>query len=1029
MSLQYDAFISYRHAPLDMEIAKKVHTGLETYHIPHSVQVRTGKKKMGRVFRDQEELPIGSDLDNNISSALAASGYLIVICSPQTPGSYWVCKEIETFIQMHGREHILAVLIEGEPDESFPKLLLTDDDGNPVEPLAADIRGETAKIRNAKFKTEILRLAAPIIGCTYDDLKQRHRERMIKRTVTIVSVIAAVVAIAGTAFGIYSSNVASRMKQLADEKSELANEKSALAEEKTRLAEEILAEYKQKQENQSRFYAEEALSLLNAGNREDAVLVARSGLPGDGNDRPYVAEAENALGKTLYAYDSGTNLKFDRILTHEMTVNQIIRSADKEKLISIDSGNKVYVYNASDWTTILTIDPALKEMNYTTKTVAADADSTGVYICTEKGLSKYDTNGELIYSNDDMGYVNGFCFDIDRRIVILASTEKLQITDADSGKTLNMFENEEEYSFQGNRICESSVSGILAAPHYDHDAARTYVSLYDPGEGRIARADVSEGYVMEICTTPDGNIAVLSCNSDFASEAGVKSVQLDLISPEGRVLWSVPVNVDIRNWATFDTMLKAHSYKTDSGEVSEIVIAMEYDIFGYDESTGHMLCQIDARGNCSDLLVSPDSEYAYVSYIDGNVDAIDMFRGEIFTDPLINTGMSIYNTLFVLGQAVLRPYLSSDLYVLSYHEAPDLQDIEMFDSLMILDAVSDDSSCYVLTPVGELSTFSFYDDQGKQIHNYTGDMPFTVFTGFNDGYFLIAGTDEIIRIDPFTGEEKVTHRSGLAGDVGGTYGTLSENGKYAVFWSTHELCVLDTDEMKITGSVKIEDIINKAVVSEDGAAVYVFSGADPVYCIDIGTWEVRVSGPEELVPHAESLLHEFVSLSHDGTRLAMFCMDGYVRIVDTGSMSVSEEIPLSAKSRMFIRFSDDDRFLVIQGDDSKLRIWDISERKYKSLTDTGTSMGRMICDDEDGLMAVMGNDELYLFETEEYGCKAFVQDGIAFLKKDNTFVLNADNRHMFITKYKDYTSLIEEADRQFPDSALDEVRRVKYNVE
>ena len=1029
MSLQYDAFISYRHAPLDMEMAKKVHTGLETYHIPRSVQVKTGKKKMGRVFRDQEELPIGSDLDNNISSALAASGYLIVICSPQTPGSYWVCKEIETFIQMHGREHILAVLIEGEPDESFPKLLLTDDDGNPVEPLAADIRGATSKERNTKFRTEILRLAAPIIGCTYDDLKQRHRERMIKRTVTIVSVIAAIVATAGTAFGIYSSNVASRMKQLADEKSELANEKSALAEEKTRLADQILAEYKQKQENQSRFYAEEALSLLDAGNREDAVLVARSGLPGDGNDRPYVAEAEYALGKTLYAYDSGTTLKYDRILQHDMTVNRIIRSADKEKLISIDSGNKVYVYNASDWSRILTVDPALKEMNYTTKTVAADADSTGVYICTEKGLSKYDLSGELIYDNNEMEHVNGFCFDIDRRIAILASTDTLLIADADTGKTLNLFTNEEEYSFQGNRICEEHTSGIIAAPHYDHNAARTYVSLYDPKGGHITKTDVSDGYVMDICATLGGNIAVLSCNSDFASGAGVTSVHLDLLSPEGNILWSVPVDADIRNWATFDTMMKAHSYKTDAGEMSEIVIAMEYDVFGFDESTGRMNCHISARGNCSDLLVSQDSEFAYVSYLDGDVDVIDLKNGEIFTDPLIDTDMGITNALFVLGQAVLRPYMSSDLYVLSYHEAPDLIDLETLDSLMVFSAVSDDSSCYVLTPLGELSTFCFYDASGKQIHKYVGDMSFTVFAGFNDGNFLIAGKDEIIRIDPFSGEEKVTSRSGLPGDVGGTYGALSRNGKYAVFWDSRELCVLDTDEMKIMGSHETEDIISKAMVSEDGTAVYVFSGTEPVYRIDTGTWEVTGTGPEELIPHMESTLHEFMCLSHDGSSLAMFCMDGYVRIVDTGSMSISEEIPLSAKSRMFIGFTDDDRFLVIQGDDGRLRIWDISDRRYKSLTDTGTTMGRMICDTEDGLMAVMGNDELYLFETEGYGCKAFVQDGIAFLKKDNTFVLNPDNRHMFMTKYKDYTSLIKEADRQFKDSALDEIRKVKYNVE
>ena len=104
----YDAFISYRHTPLDMEVAKKLHRSLENYHIPAAVQKRTGKKKINRVFRDQEELPIGSDLDDNISAALSESEYLIVICSPRTPDSYWVCKEIETFIKMHGKDYPLV---------------------------------------------------------------------------------------------------------------------------------------------------------------------------------------------------------------------------------------------------------------------------------------------------------------------------------------------------------------------------------------------------------------------------------------------------------------------------------------------------------------------------------------------------------------------------------------------------------------------------------------------------------------------------------------------------------------------------------------------------------------------------------------------------------------------------------------------------------------------------------------------------------------------------------------------------------
>ena len=78
--MRYDAFISYRHSDLDMFVAKKIHKGLETFKVPHQVAKKGGKKKINRVFRDQEELPIGSDLTNNISGALVESEYLLDIC-------------------------------------------------------------------------------------------------------------------------------------------------------------------------------------------------------------------------------------------------------------------------------------------------------------------------------------------------------------------------------------------------------------------------------------------------------------------------------------------------------------------------------------------------------------------------------------------------------------------------------------------------------------------------------------------------------------------------------------------------------------------------------------------------------------------------------------------------------------------------------------------------------------------------------------------------------------------------------------
>ncbi len=169
---RYDAFISYSHAEDNAEIAEALHRKLERYRIPAQIRKKTGKKKIERVFRDKEELPLSANLTENIYTALDNSEYLIVLCSPESRASQWVQREIEYFAGVHGKERIFAVLIKGEPEEVFPPILCekteikTDINGQsyiitePVEPLAADVRGYSKKERLKKLDAEFLRLIA-----------------------------------------------------------------------------------------------------------------------------------------------------------------------------------------------------------------------------------------------------------------------------------------------------------------------------------------------------------------------------------------------------------------------------------------------------------------------------------------------------------------------------------------------------------------------------------------------------------------------------------------------------------------------------------------------------------------------------------------------------------------------------------------------------------------------------------------------------------------------------------------------------
>jgi hypothetical protein len=280
--MKYDAFISYRHGDLDGLVAEKLHKLLEAYRVPRAIAKSGGKKRIARVFRDRDELPTSSDLSKSITDALENSAFLVLICSPRTKESQWVLQEIEYFGALHGKDRIIAVLIAGEPEDAFPPGIaqrVIDGRTVQVEPLAADIRAETQAGSVKLLKNEKLRVIAPILGCAYDDLRQRHRARRRKRIATATSAVLSLSLLFGGLF----------------------------AWQQARIREQTL----RKLENESMALAGRAAETLADGDPQTALRFALAGLPKNPEtpERPYVAAAEEALAEALGVYDLSDGYK------------------------------------------------------------------------------------------------------------------------------------------------------------------------------------------------------------------------------------------------------------------------------------------------------------------------------------------------------------------------------------------------------------------------------------------------------------------------------------------------------------------------------------------------------------------------------------------------------------------------------------------------------------------------------------------------------------------------------------------------
>ncbi len=372
----YNAFISYKHAPEDTKVAEAIQRGLEHFHIPGSIQKKTGMKRIERIFRDKDELPITSNLSDTIANALEQSEYLIVICSTRTKQSIWVTREIEYFLRTHTKDKILTVLVDGEPQDVIPPELLYEDryyydqNGQPrifrtnVEPLSGDYRMSLNKAN----KTELPRLASALIGCSYDELMNRRRQYKLRRLVLGFSGILLAL-LMFSAYMMYSRHL-------------------------------LRKTYMESLKNQSRYLANESQKYLDDEDRITAIQLALAALPKNAkDDRPITPEAVKALTNATLAYQSqrGSNIETEWSYNMPTEVSDFAISPDHTTLTASDTNDNLVVWNTETHEKIYE-EPIKGSTLCSFKYI----DDTRLLTCTTNNLKLIDlTDGSTIWNYYD----------------------------------------------------------------------------------------------------------------------------------------------------------------------------------------------------------------------------------------------------------------------------------------------------------------------------------------------------------------------------------------------------------------------------------------------------------------------------------------------------------------------------------------------------------------------------------------------------------------------------------------------------
>lgn len=602
--MKYDAFISYRHSEADKFVAENLHKKLEAFRLPNSIVKQRGKdckKKIERVFRDRDELPLAANLADPITQALADSEFLIVICSPRLPLSMWCKKEIETFISMHGRQKVLAVLIEGEPDESFPEELLyrtrevAHEDGTveivkeSVEPLAADVRGSSKKEILKKMDEELLRLAAVMFNCAYDDLKQRHKEQKMKKMLTASLAASAFF----LAFGAVSTTMAVRIQSQNEQIQAQSEEIQVKAEQIQLQKEEIELQYQQALYNQSLSMAEKSLDLLEEGDRLEAMKLALEALgeTEEGTPMPVTAEAQYALAESSYVYLSGDNWIPTYMLKHDANISLMEASPDGTLLMTADQYGNIYIWDVLSNKIIDKI-----EGDYFSSATEEDCffiNNNQILYKGEESFEIYDITAKEVILQGEESFYRGAADTANGRFAVIMSSiyeEILQIYDSNTLSLLYSYNVPEKMSIDtamafGN---DGNLFAYVSEPEYlSEDGGDTYVNVLDIAKGEIigkkklAYSDYRKLQIID-------NVLYVAVRQtvDEAHPDGA----LDLNTPFKSLICAINLSDMSIRWQYSNDEASVKDFKINSGNFSRHILVSYYsDAQILDMDTGELL--------------------------------------------------------------------------------------------------------------------------------------------------------------------------------------------------------------------------------------------------------------------------------------------------------------------------------------------------------------------------------------------------------------------------------------------------------
>ena len=710
---------------------------------------------------------------------------------------------------------------------------------------------------------------------------------------------------------------------------------------------------------------------------------------------------------------------------------------DGKKIVSIDQGNSVYVWEADSGDLLIKLNPDSSYDGYPLSTMAAAVtEKDNLIIATERRIYSVDFKGNEIWQMDLGNDFIDCIFNPEAEIAACISGDEVNFIDTRDGsrihRMVNTFEEKRYFTSEAVFDMEHNKFAVAYIPS-DKNESNGAVAIFDFNTLKVTDYETKEVNILELAFCADGNLAVLSGN--IQEQSGVTKTgyveKADLVTNKNIWCNTIKMNMGID---TPSAILKCRKYTDeDNGKVhDEVLLSVDSTVLTWDAAGGGSISEVKVTNGISSMLISQVSGYGYVVENDGRMTLFQLTEGWSDSSSILDTGrqlrdVQINNRVFA-GQISFSP----DILLMKYHMGYGMEEAGRLENDVLEMKYSRDESYYVAETFAEdfedfEKIYYFYNTEtGNQTEEWRGKA---VGSGFaDDTVYAIVKDDGSIQL--FDLENGKTNTMKPETEMEIVQCCFSQNNRFVFAYGWDEYYVADLWSQEIIAFRDGFDgtVINGGIITDDGRIFYGIEDTSlfRMYTAD-GNRELinddgyRLAGSnDEKIP---------LAVSSDGRLLATGCLDNRIRILDTKKMKTVDEIEFSGRNFCFISFMADNNHLIMQGDTYYYRVYDLKRREYLHISKTQHNLIReVIYNDVSETICFRTDTEMLILNESDYELLAVIENGQMYMP-EHALVFSVSQNILYRFPFMNMKMLIQEAEKQFGNTKLSEKERTQYHID